>query len=293
MIKVIASDLDGTLLAPDHRINHKTAAIVRKACDQGYRFLIVTGRNFEGVRNALAGEEIVCDYILSSGAEVRNEKQEILFSKFMRMEDCKRTYEVLESLGATYVFCGKDADYCIGDEKAKKENIIAHIHSFNQTIPLEKIPESDSYRNMMKSTKAVPSFEYLKENGAKIRKVFIFSHDLKVLENLKKELVKISGVDVSSSFFNNLEVTDQEAQKGPVLKNYIESLGYRMEELMVFGDSLNDYSMLSMDFGATIAMENAHPDIKVVSKYVTKSNAEDGVAYAIEELLKRQGRVMI
>ena len=61
-----------------------------------------------------------------------------------------------------------------------------------------------------------------------------------------------------------------------------------MDEIMVFGDSLNDYSMLSMDFGATIAMENADAEVKKVCKYITKSNEEDGVAYAIEELLKRQ-----
>ena len=57
---------------------------------------------------------------------------------------------------------------------------------------------------------------------------------------------------------------------------------------MVFGDSFNDYSMLSMDFGVTVAMENADPEVKKVAKYVTKKNSEFGVAYAIRELLKRQ-----
>ncbi|HEX3022690.1 MAG TPA: HAD hydrolase family protein, partial [Lachnospiraceae bacterium] len=76
-----------------------------------------------------------------------------------------------------------------------------------------------------------------------------------------------------------------EAQKGIALKEYIESLGYRMDEVMVLGDSMNDYSMLSMDFGATVAMENAMDRIKEVSKYITKTNDEDGVAYAIQKVL--------
>ena len=63
------------------------------------------------------------------------------------------------------------------------------------------------------------------------------------------------------------------------------------EEVMVFGDSLNDYSMLSMDFGATVAMENADEEVKRVSKYVTKSNEDLGVAYTIHELLKKQGKI--
>ena len=93
---------------------------------------------------------------------------------------------------------------------------------------------------------------------------------------------------MASSFENNLEITDINAQKGIVLKNYIESLGYTMDEVMVFGDSMNDYSMLSMDFGVTVAMGNGADKVKEVSKYITKSNTEDGVAYVIEELLKRR-----
>ena len=54
---------------------------------------------------------------------------------------------------------------------------------------------------------------------------------------------------------------------------------------MVLGDSMNDYSMLKMDFGATVAMGNAMEKIKEVSKYITKSNKEDGFAYAVENML--------
>ena len=77
------------------------------------------------------------------------------------------------------------------------------------------------------------------------------------------------------------------AQKGPVLKAYIESLGYTMDEVMVLGDSTNDFSMLSMDFGATVAMGNAMPEVKEAAKYVTRTNQEGGVAYTIDCLLKK------
>lgn len=110
-----------------------------------------------------------------------------------------------------------------------------------------------------------------------------------MLQNIKKELVENENIAVSSSFINNLEVTHIRAQKGPILKQYIESLGYRMDEVMVLGDSLNDYSMMEMDFGATIAMANADEEIKRVAKYMTKSNEEDGVAYVIDEMMRRYG----
>ena len=121
-----------------------------------------------------------------------------------------------------------------------------------------------------------------------IYKIFIFAADVEQLEKLSDELRANPAVAVASSFIYNQEVTAVEAQKGPVLKEYIEALGYTMDEVMVLGDSLNDYSMISMDFGATVAMENAVPEIKKAAKYITKSNNEFGVAYAIDQVLEHQ-----
>lgn len=116
-------------------------------------------------------------------------------------------------------------------------------------------------------------------------KIFIFAEDVELLGKLSDELRENPAIAVASSFVYNQEITAVEAQKGPVLKEYIESLGYTMDEVMVLGDSLNDYSMISMDFGATVAMGNAVPEIKEAAKYITKSNNEFGVAYAIDQVL--------
>ena len=116
-------------------------------------------------------------------------------------------------------------------------------------------------------------------------KIFIFAEDVELLGKLSDELRENPAIAVASSFVYNQEITAVEAQKGPVLKEYIESLGYTMDEVMVLGDSMNDYSMISMDFGATVAMGNAVPEIKEAAKYITKSNKEFGVAYAIDQVL--------
>ena len=70
--------------------------------------------------------------------------------------------------------------------------------------------------------------------------------------------------------------------------NELLSLSQRFEVAKMLRDSLNDYSMMSMDFGATVAMGNAVSELKKAAKYITKSNDELGVAYAIRELLKKQ-----
>ncbi|OTO77382.1 HAD hydrolase family protein, partial [Enterococcus sp. 12E11_DIV0728] len=92
-------------------------------------------------------------------------------------------------------------------------------------------------------------------------------------------------IAVASSFDHNLEITNIDAQKGPVIQSYIEELGFTMDDVMVIGDSLNDYSMLSLDFGATVAMGNALKEIKDISQFITKSNEEQGVLHAIEAAL--------
>jgi len=80
MIKVIASDMDGTLLNNDHAFSAKTIESLKKACRKGIRFMVVTGRNYISALHPLEGTGLVCDYILSSGAEIRNPDREVQMS---------------------------------------------------------------------------------------------------------------------------------------------------------------------------------------------------------------------
>lgn len=287
MIKVIASDLDGTLLNEQHKLGERTVAAIHKAQENGIRFMVATGRNFKQAMVPLGEADISCDYIVSSGAEVRNPKQEIWHTSCMDIQECKKAYEVMKKYPIAVSFGADEVDYCIGEPGSLEEQVLDHIFAFNQSVSKEDLRKSELFQRMAAKTRMVSDFDALAALNPRITKVFAFTARVELLAELEKELRENPKIAVASSFPNNLEITDVSAQKGPVLKAYIESLGYAMDEVMVFGDSLNDYSMLSMDFGATIAMENAHPKIKQAAKYVTKSNAEDGVAYTIEELLRR------
>lgn len=291
MIKVIASDLDGTLLNEHHVFSEKTIEMIKKAQESGIRFMLATGRNFTQVEQLTEDAGIVCDYLVSSGAEVRNSKKELILSSQMTMKDCKMIYEIVKEDTIPFLFSTRECDYCIGTPEALEDNVLEHIFAFSQTLSKEEIRQSPIFKNMMEKTRVVPDFTSLEMLDPNIVKIFMFTNDLVKLAALKERFIENKDIAVTSSFPNNIEITDIAAQKGPVLKAYIESLGYSMDEVMVFGDSLNDYSMLSMDFGATIAMENADETVKQVSKYVTKSNIEDGVAYTIEKLLERQKSV--
>ena len=287
MIKVIASDLDGTLLNEHHMLSERTIQAILCAQEQGIRFMVATGRNFKQAMVPLDAAPFRCDYIVSSGAEVRNPNREVLRSSVMDLKECRRVYEVMRKYPIAISFGAGEYDYCIGEEGTLEDQILEHMFAFNQSITREELRKSEVFQFMVAKTKMAPDIDTLMELKPPITKIFAFSARVEILAKLQKELEENPNIAVASSFPTNLEITDVTAQKGPVLKAYIEELGYTMDEVMVFGDSFNDYSMLSMDFGATIAMENGHPEVKKVAKYVTKSNVEDDVAYAIEALLAK------
>ena len=288
MIKVIASDMDGTLLGDDHKPAPETLAAVQRACDSGIRFMIATGRNFPGAMAELKDCGLVCDYIVSSGAEVRNPRQQVVAIHPISMELCRTIYEEIKEYPISVTFCTDGNDYKIGTPEEIEESLMLQMHLFFSDLPREELVQTETYQRIIRSTKTVSDMDELEAAKVPIYKLFLYSEDKGMLGELKQRLEQNKEIAVASSFPTNLEITDVNAQKGPVLKEYIESLGYTMDEVMALGDSLNDRSMIEMDFGATVAMANADPEVKSAAKYITKSNTEFGVAYAIDELLKHQ-----
>lgn len=288
MIKVIASDMDGTLLGDDHRPAPETLAAVKRACDAGIRFMIATGRNFPGAMAELKDSGLVCDYIVSSGAEVRNPQQQVVAVHPISINLCRAIYEEIKEYPLSVTFCTDGDDYKIGTPEEIEESLMLQLHLFFSNLPREELVRTETYQRIKRSTKTVSDMDGLEAAEVPVYKLFLYSEDKRMLDELKRRLEKNHEIAVASSFPTNLEITDVRAQKGPVLREYIESLGYTMDEVMVLGDSLNDLSMIEMDFGATVAMENADPEVKRAAKYITKSNSEFGVAYAIDELLKYQ-----
>ena len=280
--------MDGTLLNEQHLLNERTVHAVKKAQEAGIRFIVATGRNFEQTIHAMGDSGIICDFIVNSGAEIRNSKYEVLQSGSMNMQDCKAVYNILKNYSLMYLFVSENTDYCIGSTKDREDELIQHILTFEKGRTEVEARETSLFKSMLSKTEVVSSFEELADSGKPITKIFAASDDLKMLKEIENQLLENPNLAVASSFLNNIEVTDINVQKGIVLKNYIESLGYTMDEVMVFGDSMNDYSMVSMGFGATIAMANGADKVKEAAKYITKSNTEDGVAYVVEELLKQR-----
>ena len=113
--------MDGTLLGDDHRIAPETLAAVKRACDAGIRFMIATGRNFKGAMEELKETDIVCDYIVGSGAEVRDQKQQIVSTAPLSMELCEEIYENLKEFPVSIIFSSEIMTTGIGNRKRIEE----------------------------------------------------------------------------------------------------------------------------------------------------------------------------
>ena len=125
-----------------------------------------------------------------------------------------------------------------------EESIIRQIQMFHLNLCRDELKDTEIYRRFKRTTRILPSLEQLEATGVPVYKIFLFSTDIEMLDRIRTNLETNRGIAVASSFETNLEITDVKAQKGPVLKEYIESLGYSMDEVMALGDSLNDLSMI-------------------------------------------------
>ena len=105
------------------------------------------------------------------------------------------------------------------------------------------------------------------------------------ITRLRKEIEAIGGLHIASTAPTNLEITQEKAQKGYALLRYARRKSIDPAEILAIGDSENDYSMLSLNLGSTVAMANASPMIQQICRAQTLSNDADGAALLMEGLV--------
>lgn len=292
MIKLIASDMDGTLLNNNHDIDKETVEAIREAEEAGIIFAISTGREYESVKDVLDKHNIKAQCILSNGAEYRDEEGNILDIINIDLESARRIIDILDENNISpRIFTNKGVFTTSTREKALEE-VTYRTMSFNPELTeseARKISENLSFFTVLKY---IDNLDKFFEEGIEIRKFVAFHKDIELMDEMKREISKNEGLAVSSSFRDNIEITDINAQKGIILEQVATKLSIAREEVMILGDSFNDYSMFEI-FEETVAMKNAIPEVKAIAKYITDSNDNLGVAKAIRNVLNNEMGKMI
>lgn len=286
MIKLIASDMDGTLLNDDHVISEENLKAIRKAQEMGRHFTIVTGRDYGAVKPYLDECNLKCECILSNGAEYRDVDGNIIENVYMNKSSVKIVFDILNEANLCIQLMTNKGSYITNKESDKKA-IIERFKLFNPKMTEEEVIEFVESFHKQRGMKEIDNIYEVLEDDIEILKILTFDNDEKLIASLKDKLREsTSDLAVASTFSNDIEISDVEAQKGLILAKAIKKMGIDKSEVIVLGDSFNDYSMFT-EFENSYAMENAIPEIKEIAKYITDTNNNDGVAKAIYKVLER------
>ncbi len=268
-IKLVALDMDGTLLNSQSRLSKGNQAALEKAMKAGIYIVPATGRVYstlpEPVKN-LPGVQ----YVLSSnGAAVyRVGEQSPIYTNFMSREKALEIFHAIEDIDCIKEFYVEGYGYF-------EQSILQKIDTFHIPEPFRQY-----YGTQKKTAQDMKSFLYARING--VEKINLPWITTQTRAELLNRLSAIEGIALTSSIAQNIEINKQGAHKGDGLKGLCDVIGLDMSQVMAMGDSGNDLEMIQQA-GVGVAMANAEQQIKDAADFITLSNDEDGVGYAIEK----------
>lgn len=290
MIKLIATDMDGTLLNAAHEITPENQAAIKFAQEHGITVVIATGRAFYEANTPVAETDLKVPYICLNGAEVRDETFNIMSTSHLNHSLVNKITTTLKKEDIYYQVYTNRGIYT-EDPQRDLEIYIDIAERAGQKADVEKIKNSIQKRIDNGTLKIVDNYDKIEEiPGELIMKILAFDSDLGKIDLVGQELAKSPNLAVSSSSRGNLEITHSDAQKGIALATIAKQLDIDLDNVMALGDNLNDISMLER-VGYPVAMDNAAPEVKAVAKYVTDSNENSGVGKAIMKFLKDENQL--
>ena len=291
MIKLIASDMDGTLLNHNHKIPKENVELINYAKNQGIEFIVATGRAYYEALPALNEENINCDVISFNGGIVYDKNSNIISITPMLPKDLYYTIEILKSFDISYQLYTKNTIYT----KSIETDINAYIdliRSNGYDPDVEHLRAEAQQKLDVGYITEVENIElYLNEKENPPIKIIAISNDISKLKNAAKLLSENTSISVTSSGANNIEIMHKNATKGEALKEIAKIYGINLENAVAIGDNLNDQAMLDI-VGYSVAMKNGNTILKEQAKYVTeKTNSEGGVADTIFKLIEENNEI--
>lgn len=270
-IRLIALDLDGTLLDSQKRLSARNEAALRECISRGIYVVPCTGRIWSGVPEAVRSIPGIRYAITTNGAVVEDVVEHHVLDE--RKFEPARAVDILELAENFHTMY--DA-YIDGGAYGETR--------FMEHMDLYGIP--DILQTMIRQTRQeVPDVkEKIRELNLPVEKINFFFGDQQERSRARHALQARGNVVVSSSADCNLEINALGATKGEAILRLACHLGLNTEQTMGFGDGENDITMIRT-VGLGVVMENAADSLKAEADYVTISNDEDGVADAIEKLV--------
>lgn len=265
-MKLVAIDMDGTLLNSQNEVSDETVDYLIQLIDKRLiKVVIVTGRPIHGVTTKLPDRLMQKVSIIGlNGCIVIDEKGSVVENHVLTEEE---VHEIIQ----------------YGDE-LKADVVI--MDSYNYYTVSERVSEIMSFDSALNNLEVILMDRSKLETIPHWNKMLFYFEDFKKITDLKKKLPvyyhQNYGIEFSQPFL--VEFLPKGINKGTILKNYAEREEISMDDVFAIGDGLNDQTMLDVA-GKSIAMQNSVPEILEIANHVTLTNDEEGVKYAIKEFI--------
>lgn len=261
-IRLVATDLDDTLLRDDWTVSERVIEAIRKSREQGVHFTFATGRMPASTRPYVEQMGIDVPIITYNGAMIQEAMSgEVIYRKVIPVKTSREIVTWLLGLGVHIHIYRRDEVF------VHKMNDWSAAYARATRVP---VAEADL-------------INLLEQELEGIEKIVLFGES-KDLEVLREEVLHHyqGKVHLTRSKPHFLELIHPQVNKGVALKALAERLGVESEQVMAIGDNLNDIEMIQYA-GLGVAIGNARQEVKEAANIVTGSNQEDGVAQAIEK----------
>lgn len=285
MFKLIAIDIDGTLLNSYGEVSKENKDTIKMAIDKNIDIVLASGRMPKAVL-PIANEICANKYLISgNGAAIYDiEKDETIYSNYMTKEKVLEIIDICEKNSMFYNVYTNDFILT----KSLNYNILFY-HNENKKNPEDKKIKINVTNDIYNYIKNYDGNDLLKITICDSDKMIFNSiinklktlRDIDVLEvaHMSKKIIKHGTEDVEISYFYT-EISNRNVNKWTAIEALIERLGIKSEEVMAIGDNINDKEMVE-NAGIGIVTGNSSPFMKEIANEVVATNNENGVAEAI------------
>lgn len=260
MIKMIATDLDGTLFRDDKTFSNELFDIFYKLKEKDIKFVIATGNQYELVREKFDKIKDDIIYLVENGNKIVY-KDQILYTCTLSKEDKEKVLNILLKYDdLMIVFSGVKHSYIHKRFKFQEEFI------------------KNFYRNYI----FIDNYKDIDDEVMKYSVADLNGQPSKYVDEISKDVPEnIQAITTGHQWF---DIFNKKINKGTGMKFLQKYFNIDKSECMAFGDQMNDYHLL-LSCEESYAMSNGNEEVKKIAKYTAKSNQEDGVIQVIRELV--------
>ena len=270
-IRLIALDLDGTLLDSKKRLSPANRQALIQCVLKGIWVVPCTGRTVHGIPAEVKDISGIRYAITTNGAVVEDmEEQRVIDTQMLSWEHALELLRMMDSYRVMY-------DPYVDRRGITEPRFYEHLSDYGLTSELQEMvyQTRDVHPNII---------EFVVRSRKPVEKINLFFPDMEERDRLRTELEKRGDVLITSSIPNNLEINAFGATKGEAILRLASHLGISEKQTMAIGDGENDFSMIQKA-GIGVAMKNGSKELLAAADYITDTNDEDGVASAINRLI--------